>query len=147
MERFEYMQIPLKILPDDIIEHYKLRDMAHNGHVLVEIRKGMYGLPQAGRLAYGKLVTHLATHGYTPTETTPGLFKHSTKPVHFTLVVDDFSVKYTNTDDAKHLISCIEELYETTVDWEGTVYCGVHLKWDYKNQTVTLSIPGYVKEA
>jgi hypothetical protein len=62
MERFEYMQIPLKILPDDIIEHYKLHDIACNGHVLVEIRKGMYGLPQAGRLAYDKLVTHLAKH-------------------------------------------------------------------------------------
>ena len=129
MERFEYMQIPLKILSDDIIEHYKLHDMTHNGHVLVKICKGMYGLRQeAGRLAYDKLVTHLATHRYAPIESTPGPFKHSTKPVHFTLVVDNFGVKYTNIDDAKHLIACIEKLYESTVDWEGTVYCGVHLK-------------------
>ena len=116
MERFEHMQIPLKIIPEYIIEHYKLRDMVHNGHILVEIRKGMYGLPQAGRLAYDKMVTHLATHGYAPTETTPSLFKYSTKPVHYMLVVDDFGVKYTYTDDAKHLIACFKELYETTVE-------------------------------
>jgi len=67
--------------------------------------------------------------------------------VHFTLLVDKFGVKYTNIDDANHLIKCSEELYETTVDWEGKVDCGVHLKLDYNNQKVTLSIPAYVKEA
>jgi hypothetical protein len=36
-------------MPDDVIEHYKLRDVATpDGYVDCEIRKGMYGLPLAG---------------------------------------------------------------------------------------------------
>ena len=48
MERFEYMNIPFKDIPQIIIDQYELQPLVHNGMVLVEIRKGMYGLPQAG---------------------------------------------------------------------------------------------------
>ena len=51
--------------------------MFHNGFVYVEIRKGMYGLPQAGRLANDQLVAKLAPHGYHPCPLTPGLWRHS----------------------------------------------------------------------
>ena len=55
MERYEYMRIPLYMLPDAIIEQYNLLPLVHNGHVYVEIRRGMYGLPQAGKLANDQL--------------------------------------------------------------------------------------------
>jgi hypothetical protein len=45
---------------------------------------------------------------------------------------------------AEHLIAAIEENYQYSTDWEGTLYCGVTLKWDYKQRTVDLSMPGYV---
>ena len=35
--RFEYMLIPLKILPEEIIKHYNLKDIVYNSNVLVEI--------------------------------------------------------------------------------------------------------------
>ena len=92
----------------------------------------MYCLPQAGRYAYDKLVKCVAKHSYVPIATTPGLFKHKGCPIQFTLVVDDFSGKYTNIDSATHLIKCIEEMYEIIIDWDGKVYCGIHLKWNYK---------------
>jgi hypothetical protein len=41
----EYMPIPVKDIPLCIMEQYQLHDLVHNGYVLVEIRKGMYGLP------------------------------------------------------------------------------------------------------
>ena len=44
MERYEYMRIPVNIIPADIFEHYKLSDLVHNGFVTVKIHKGMYGL-------------------------------------------------------------------------------------------------------
>ncbi len=45
----EYMRLRLEIIPDKIIEKYNLRDLVDNdGWVYIEIRKGMYGLPQAG---------------------------------------------------------------------------------------------------
>ena len=34
-----------------------------------------------------------------------------------------------------------------SVDWTGTLYCGITLKWDYLNRTCELSMPGYVKQA
>ena len=58
--------------------------------VIAEIRKGIYGLPQAGKLAQDKLIAHHATHGYRQARYTPCLFKHDTLPVMFTLVVEDF---------------------------------------------------------
>jgi hypothetical protein len=51
LDCYKYMKIPLTLLPADIIEHYNLHDKALNGYVFMEIRKGMYGLPQAGTLA------------------------------------------------------------------------------------------------
>ena len=46
------MKIQLTQIPDEIIAEYNLKSKAHsNGAVYIEIRKGMYGLPQAGMLA------------------------------------------------------------------------------------------------
>ena len=35
--------------------------------VYAKVNKGMYGLPQAGKLAHDDLVAYLATSGYLPT--------------------------------------------------------------------------------
>ena len=48
MPRYEYMRLKLEDLPEDFIEEYNLRDkVTKDGYVNVDIRKGMYGLPQA----------------------------------------------------------------------------------------------------
>ncbi len=52
MVRYEYMWLKLADMPDDVIKHYKLRDVATpDGYVYCEICKGMYRLPQAGIIA------------------------------------------------------------------------------------------------
>ena len=56
MERYEYMRLPIALIPTEIIEAYNLLPLVHNGYVYIEIRRGMYGLPQAGILA-NKLLT------------------------------------------------------------------------------------------
>ena len=43
------MEISLAILPEEIIAQYNLLQLALNGWVYMEIRKGMPGLKQAGR--------------------------------------------------------------------------------------------------
>jgi hypothetical protein len=49
MARYKYMQLRIADMPDDVIEHYNLRDKATpNGFIYCEMQKGMYGLPQAG---------------------------------------------------------------------------------------------------
>jgi hypothetical protein len=107
----------------------------------------MYGLPQAGILANQKLTKHLAQHGYHPTTHTPGLWKHNQRPIWFSLVVDNFGVKYIGKEHADHLLTTISLLYNTTTDWTGALYCGLTLKWDYEDRTVDVSMPGYVAAA
>ena len=147
MERFEYVRIPVKYIPPDIMEQYNLAPLVKDGHVMAEIRKGMYGLPQSGILAYNRLVAHLNNHGYFATANTPGLFRHRTRPVTFTLVVDDFGVKYVGDHHAQHLVDTLKSLYTVTEDWTGKLYCGLTLDWDYIHRHVDISMPGYVARA
>ena len=95
MDRYEYMRVPIWMLPDAIIEQYQLTPLFDDGFVYVEIRRGMYGLPQAGRLANDQLVAFLKPHGYMPCPLPHGLWRHATRDVVFSLVVDDFGVRYT----------------------------------------------------
>jgi hypothetical protein len=100
---FEYMKMLLSRFPEEIIQKYNLNALAVNGWVCIEIRKGMYGLKQAGLLANQLLQNRLAPLGYYPARHTPGLWLHKTRPISFTLVVADFSVKYVGKQLAEHL--------------------------------------------
>ena len=103
-------------------DKYDLQDKIKDGRVRVKITKGMYGLPQAGCLAYDKLKAHLAPYGYHPAPCTPGLWTHDTRRTVFTLCVDDFGIKYCSADDAAHLVDAIQSAYATTIDWSGSLY-------------------------
>jgi hypothetical protein len=84
------MFINLSSLPQETIEKYDLIELSQDGKVYIEIQKGMYGLPQAGILANELLQRNLAKDGYRPIPHTHGLWTHNTRPVSFSLVVDDF---------------------------------------------------------
>jgi hypothetical protein len=71
------MKMPLSLFPQDIIEHNGLLDKAINGHVYMEICKGMYSLPQAGILANKLLKKRLEKHGYFKQPHTPRLWRHN----------------------------------------------------------------------
>ena len=125
------MRINLDHIPDNIIDKYDMRPFAYNNAVVVEVNKGIYGLPQAGKLAQDRLIKHLAKHGYHQATNTPCLFRHSSNSVAFTLVVDDFGIKYTNDADADHLLRVLRELYVMTED-RGTEqkYVGITIQHD-----------------
>jgi hypothetical protein len=145
--RFEYMVINLALLPQETIDKYDLIELSQDGKVNIEIQKGMYGLPQAGILANELLQRNLAKDGYRPTQHTHGLWTHDTRPISFSLVVDDFGVKYIGREHAEHLMECIKKNYNISSNWNGHAYCGLTLEWDYKNRMVDLSMPGYIKAA
>jgi hypothetical protein len=107
----------------------------------------MYGLPQAGILAYNRLAQQLSTHGYVPAQHTPGLFRHESRPVTFLLVVDDFGIKYVGQEHADHLLTCLRDLYTVTTDWTATNYCGLTITWNYTKRTVDIALPGYIARA
>ena len=147
----EYMKIALKVLPRAIIKLYNLEAIAKDGYVLVEIGKGMYGLPQATRVANKALIPRLAAAGYHQSDKVPGLFLHETNSFKFCLTVDDFGVRYVEKKDAQHLVDTLQEHYNITTDWEGATYCGLDLYWNYsttfEEQYVNISMDGYVAKA
>jgi hypothetical protein len=144
LPRFEYMKMLLSRFPEEIIQKYNLNALAVDSWVYIEIRKGMYGLKQAGLLANQLLQTRLAPFGYYPARHTPGLWLHKSRPISFTLVVDDFAVKYVGKHHAEHLQNALLHTYELTTDWTAPVYSGMTLKWDYKTITCDISMHGYV---
>jgi hypothetical protein len=144
LPRFEYMKMLLSRFPEEIVNKYNLDALAVDSWVYIEIRKGMYGLKQAGLLANQLLQTRLAPFRYYPARHTPGLWLHKTRPISFSLVVDDFTVKYVGKQHADHLRNALLKTYELTTYWEATVYSGMTLKWDYKNRTCDISMQGYV---
>jgi hypothetical protein len=143
LERYEYVRIPVSMVPDDIMNEYNLHSIVHNGYLYVELRKGMYCLPQAGLLANILLSKRLAKHGYIPVPNTHGLWTHTWRPIKFSLVVDDLIAMYVGREHAEHLKAALEENYKRSTDWEGALYCGIKLNWDYAARTVDLSMPGY----
>ena len=48
-----------------------------------------------------------------------GLWTYTTQLIQFTLMIDDFEVKYVGKDHAKHQISVLQEFYAITRDWTG----------------------------
>jgi hypothetical protein len=144
LPRFEYMKMLLSRFPEEIVQKYNLDTLAVDGWVYIEIRKGMYGLKQEGLIANQLLQTRLAPFGYYSARHTPGLWLHKTRPISFSLVVDDFVVKYVGKQHADHLRNALLKTYELTTDWSGTVYSGMTLEWDYKHRTCDISMPGYV---
>ena len=133
LDYYEYMKIPLALFPEWIKTQYNLDTHARDGFVFLEIRRAVWGLPQAGILANKLLRKRLKPHGYYECVNTPGLWRHATRPITFTLVVDNFGVKYVGKEHAEHLINCLkEETYKLTEDWTGNLYCGILLRWDYK---------------
>jgi hypothetical protein len=144
LPRFEYMKMVVSRFPEEIIQKYNLNALAVDGCVYIEIRKGMYGLKQAGLLAIQLLQTRLAPFGYYPARHTPGLWLHHTRLILFTLVVDNFPVKYVGKQHAEHLRNALLQTYELATEWTAMVYSGMTLKWDYKNRTCNISMPGYV---
>ena len=94
MYRYEYMKLSLDIVPEGIVQQYNFRKLAHKVFVCMEIQKGIYGLTKAGKISNDKIKLHLSKFGYETAPIAPGLRRHQTRPLQFSLVVDDFGVKY-----------------------------------------------------
>ena len=89
---------------------YNLKDFVDaNGWVYFEIKNGVYGLPQSGVLAHVLLEKRLKLHDYYQCTITPGLWRHTWRPIMFCLLVDDFGIEYVGKRHALHLKAVLEE--------------------------------------
>jgi len=139
-----YMWIPLRVIPHVIQSKYNLLALDQSKSVMVEISGGMYGLAEAGRLAQDRLIAHLDIHGYYEAVNTPCLFKHRTRSTIFSLVVDDFGIKYRTQTDADHLLATLRLLYNITVDVTGSQYLGMTILYNKSLRIFQTSMPGAV---
>ena len=147
MERPEYLRMKIANFPDNVIEHYKLKNKVYaKGNLYVKCAKGTHELPHAGIITQKLLEQRLNKASYFQSDKTPGFWKHKWRLVSFSLIVDDFGVKYMSSEHAKHLIKVLKEHYTITEDWEAEKYSGITLDWDYHQCQVHLSMPDYCKE-
>ena len=94
----EYLKLYLEGYPPSLLVDLDLTQYAKYGstdrpYMYAAIVKTMPGLPQSGWLSQTRLIDHLGSGGYRQTST-PMLFRHEERDIDFTLVVDDFGVKY-----------------------------------------------------
>jgi hypothetical protein len=66
------------------------------------MRHAVWGLPQAGILANTRLCRKLAPFGYHESANTPGLWRQESRPLTFTLIVNNFGIKFVNKADVNH---------------------------------------------
>ena len=143
------MRVRFNEIPQDFIDEYNLANENCDGWTYLEIRKGCYSFPQSGKLANDLLQKRIAKHGYCECATTPVLWRHQWRSITFVLLVDDLGVEYVGECHARHLQNSLKEYYEITMDWEGTKYAGIDIKWDYapihKNCKARLSMEDYIE--
>ena len=80
--------------------------------------------------------------GYRQSNTTPGYWTHDWRPISFSLVVDDFGVKYVGEEHAEHLLTALRKDYVVDKNKKGDKYCGITIDWDCGKGKVHLSMPG-----
>jgi hypothetical protein len=109
------MTIPLAYFPLWFVKQYNLILHALNGKVHL-LRRAVLGLPQAGILTNERLQQKLALFGYKEHVNTPGLWYHEMCLILFTLVVNDFDVKYVKKANVEHLLESLQATYKLTTD-------------------------------
>ena len=138
------------LIPDKIVPIYGLKDLADaKEYVYVEVRRGMYGLPQAGIIANKQLEKFLQPLGYYQSTKTPRLWLHMSKQISFMLIVDDFFISYTNRKDADQLKQALQRHYKNVAVLHDDMltYSGIKFQWDYQACMVYISMPNYVQES
>ncbi len=124
----EYAKIKLTNIPEEVIKEYKLHEyVTPDGWVYIKVIQGMYGLPQSGSLGHNLLEGRLNKEGYFQSQTVPGFWKHTTKPIQFVLVVDNFGIKYLKQEDLDHLIQSLKKHYDVAVDLDGKEFVKIEL--------------------
>jgi hypothetical protein len=143
LDRFEYMKMPITLFPNRTIKQYNLLEHVKYGFIYLEMQRAVWGLSQAGILANKLLQKRLLPHGYYECNNTPGIWKHKTRPIAFTFVVNDFGVKYIGKEHVGHLIWCIKQKYNLVGDWTSDLYYRIKLNWDYDARMLDILMPGY----
>ena len=97
----------IALFPQDIIEEFNLLEKVdQDGNVFCEVRRGMYGLPQAGIIAQELLEERLIVAGYRQSKLTQGsgltIGGPSVSPLSLTTSESNTSLKTTSLISLTH---------------------------------------------
>lgn len=123
LEKSEYMFLPVNIVTPTIIHHYQLNDIQNNDRIYIIINKGMYGLPQEGKISHNHLSTLLTNKKIITSPFTPGLWSHKMRHIHFVLWVDDFGIQYMDKYDLQYLLQLLQKHYIISTYSSGQNFC------------------------
>ncbi len=141
LDQPSWVNISVEDIAMDILTEYDLLKYVHKGRILCRVDGTMYGHPAAGRIAHKDLVAHLALHGYMQHDNIPCLFFHTSNSISFTLVVDDFGIKYSSMADIDDLQRIIGFKYKFKIHLTGSKYVGVRLDWNYEDNSYYADMP------
>jgi hypothetical protein len=55
--------------------------------------------------------------------------------------------KVTNIHNMDHFINALKEHYTMAIDLMGSLFCGIHLTWNYTLGHIDCHMPGYINKA
>lgn len=125
-------------------------DVAANGTLVVELRKGLYGLIQSARLWYNKLSNDLKELGFKPNARDECVFnKTESDGSQTTLIihVDDLLVTAHNEQNIDQFLQLIGEKYSALSVHRGRAldYLGMRFDWTEKGKC-RVTMPGYISD-
>jgi hypothetical protein len=146
LDRLEYVKIAASKVPAQTIAEFNLDQYIDSkGFIYFVCTRTVWGLPQAGLISNKALVKVLHTAGYIQSSNSYGLFKHVDRGTTFSLVVDDFGIKYYNMNDFDHLADTLKTGgYDVKINMKGDKYLGFTIKHDLIKKEIVLSMPKYV---
>ena len=145
MERYKYINLPLALLPKEIVEQYKLTTVRKGRMCVCRNPTGNVRIETGKTNCKGLSDLEHWTTRLLPMQSHTWPVDHKWRPIMFSLVVDDFGVKYVGKEHANNLIKKKKKYHPLSVDWTGSLYCGIMFKRNHKNRWVDLSIPVYVE--
>ena len=61
--------------------------------------------------------------------------------------MDDLGIKNKRLKHENHVVETLNNYYEVSIDWGGTLFCEITNDWDYHKRTSQLSMPGNIENA
>ena len=146
IERYKYMMLPIDIIPQEIIDQYDLTD---SSKMVTSTRRSKKVCVTLTKHVHCERATHRPSRQVGLQYYTPHARTLLTKNQSYHLLISPwlFWRQICHPKHEQHIVSALEDLYRISTDWDGKIYCGLTLKWDYIRRTVDLSIPVYVEGA
>lgn len=146
LDRPEYLKIPTKLFTPSTLTTLGLTPFIDDkGFMYMEVTGNMYGLPQAGFIFGRGRDLHLTANGYREDPHVPCLWTDTTDPTfNFTIIVDDFAIKWHNQASYDRLKSVMDKKYTCTHQPVLRKFAGTTIDYDRSAGTLFVTAPGYL---